>query len=974
VVQSPAGHEYDNSNQLIYDGGAPELNGDDNPATSANEVWFDDNVFFNCDDLGQEIMVTMRVFEVDPGPGPVNPYRMYNPNGDLYGHFSDCWSVVEVECKLPPIVTAPDLYLTCEANTDPYANPELYPEILSICGYTAEFEDSDHLGDVCSGYIQRTWTVESCGKTVTKVQNIYLNATEAFDPCTITFPADITQEDCPGSEMDPGFPTWDEHPCNIVTAEIVNVDTFNFVEGACYKIVIDWAVIDWCVYEANSGAENNADLVNGRKLLCNDLVEDGYYRYTQVLKVTDLIAPEITVEDQCIGVTTACYAEGVELTAFATDSCNVDQKFWWKYIVTNLDSWETVQYSYNYTPEPTEGKKGSRSKDDLDNTVEAKLQILDPLAIGNYRVEWTVGDGCGNASSTYQYFSVADKKAPTPFLVDISTALMSNGMVEMTAIFFDKGACNGNCLASFDECSDVLYFTFTDVLPVIEHPEWIDPNGLYYFDPLTGTQFNATSGLARYLDGTAHSWDPVALTSGKVFFCEDRPSVEVDVYVWDKFALNGDCDDGNYDYATAILQLIDDTGDCEDNGLYATLSGNTLYRDTELKVDNVEVELDRDNPEYPVTEVSTGSYSFEEVGHGNYEMRANKYDEPMNGVSTIDLLLIQKHLLGIKAFDDVYDYIAADANRSGSISVGDLFELRNLILAVNSELPGGKSWRFVDADYEFNNPLDPFLEMEDAEVRDLTVIGDRDELDFRGVKLGDLNGTVQLFLENQVEPRSDQKLQLYIDLDEVEAESVVEVPVYASEVKALYGMQFTLQTGVLDIVEVVAGKVDLSSVNYAVHQNNVLTFSWNNVEGIDIAADEVLMTLKLRSHNDCLLSDNLSIGSSLTRAEAYVTDALTIRDVDLRVGEQEEFVFDLLQNVPNPFTESTEIQFILDKDSDYELIIHDLTGKTLKVITGEGKKGLNSEILEKGNLPAGILYYKLNSDTNTKTRKMLLIK
>jgi hypothetical protein len=56
--------------------------------------------------------------------------------------------------------------------------------------------------------------------------------------------------------------------------------------------------------------------------------------------------------------------------------------------------------------------------------------------------------------------------------------------------------------------------------------------------------------------------------------------------------------------------------------------------------------------------------------------------------------------------------------------------------------------------------------------------------------------------------------------------------------------------------------------------------------------------------------------------------ALTFGDVDLRVGAQEEFVFDLLQNVPNPFTESTEIQFILDRDSDYELIIHDLTGKT----------------------------------------------
>jgi hypothetical protein len=66
----------------------------------------------------------------------------------------------------------------------------------------------------------------------------------------------------------------------------------------------------------------------------------------------------------------------LNLFATATDSCNIDDKFWWKYIVTNMDTWETVQYSYNYTPQPDQGRKGSRSKDNLDKTAEASLNVL----------------------------------------------------------------------------------------------------------------------------------------------------------------------------------------------------------------------------------------------------------------------------------------------------------------------------------------------------------------------------------------------------------------------------------------------------------------------------------------------------------------------------------------------------------------------------------------------------------------------
>jgi len=54
---------------------------------------------------------------------------------------------------------------------------------------------------------------------------------------------------------------------------------------------------------------------------------------------------------------------------------------------------------------------------------------------------------------------IVDKKAPTPYCVNISSSPMENGQVELWAIDFDLGA--------FDNCTDQenLRFTFTDVPP-----------------------------------------------------------------------------------------------------------------------------------------------------------------------------------------------------------------------------------------------------------------------------------------------------------------------------------------------------------------------------------------------------------------------------------------------------------------------------------------------------------------------------
>ncbi|MBK8154254.1 MAG: hypothetical protein IPK61_15325 [Saprospiraceae bacterium] len=62
----------------------------------------------------------LRVFDVDPGAGPIHPNRMgrSGPNlqfvGDLFGHYSDCMVEVDVQDKVvPTLVPPPNIVVSC---------------------------------------------------------------------------------------------------------------------------------------------------------------------------------------------------------------------------------------------------------------------------------------------------------------------------------------------------------------------------------------------------------------------------------------------------------------------------------------------------------------------------------------------------------------------------------------------------------------------------------------------------------------------------------------------------------------------------------------------------------------------------------------------------------------------------------------------------------------------------------------------
>jgi len=89
---------------------------------------------------------------------------------------------------------------------------------------------------------------------------------------------------------------------------------------------------------------------------------------------------------------------------------------------------------------------------------------------------------------------------------------------------------------------------------------------------------------------------------------------------------------------------------------------------------------------------------------------------------------------------------------------------------------------------------------------------------------------------------------------------------------------------------------------------------------------------------------------------------------------------ELMHNVPNPFNAATEISFTLPVDEDISLEIIDLNGRVVRNLAyGSYEAGRHSVIWDGKNsnsaeCATGIYFYRLRTENNTLTRKMILIK
>lgn len=132
-----------------------------------------------------------------------------------------------------------------------------------------------------------------------------------------------------------------------------------------------------------------------------------------------------------------------------------------------------------------------------------------------------------------------------------------------------------------------------------------------------------------------------------------------------------------------------------------------------------------------------GSYSFAELPiGGDYTIIPLKTDETRQCVSIRDALVIGKHFTGITLIDNPYALLAADVNNSETISLLDLIGVVNLVQGRSDGFSDNTSWRFVDSNYEFPNPMTPWQEPM-PEVVSINNLGLDVKVDFVAIKVGD---------------------------------------------------------------------------------------------------------------------------------------------------------------------------------------------------------------------------------------------
>ncbi len=549
------------------------------------------------------------------------------------------------------------------------------------------------------------------------------------------------------------------------------------------------------------------------------------------------------------------------------------------------------------------------------NNTGAVINISRTFQLGNHRVIYTFEDGCGNRTVREQFLNLESCKAPTPVCHFLSTNLGVAGAVTIWVSDFDA--------SSFHAC---------------------------------GSPFDL-------------SFSPNSLVISRVFTCDDMPTpnapIDVTIYATDNL--------GNQDHCTTTILLTDNAGVCG-QGFTGTITGNVSTETSENVLD-VEVQV-QGSPLLPLKTSQTGMYTFPSMAvGGNYVVAPGKNNDYRNGVSTLDLVVIQKHLLGISDLSSPYKMIAADVNNSESITAVDLIELRKLILGIYTELPNNSSWRFVDKTYTFPNEYNPWMEIW-PETHALSPLSQgMNYANFFGVKVGDVNNTVKANATSVLPRGSGQVLDLVIDDRAVNAGEVIEVPVYAGANNTLEGLQFSFDLGQgLELVGVSAGLLDVDNTNFGWLQNHVLTSSWNNAESIQVDGDSPLFTLVLQAKSGAKLSQAISIITNPTPAEAYSAGS-DIMDIALSFrGSEDRFDFELLQNEPNPFIDFTQIGFVLPESGKATLTLFDVTGKQLVNQTVDGVKGLNKIEVNKTQISAnGIIYYQVQFQGYTATKKMLIL-
>ena len=935
--------EYDKFGDCVTYGANPEMDE------------YGEFVKFCCEDAGTNVMVAILTV-------------------DAAGNRNTCMVEATVVDKSAVTLACEDLTIDCEADLNELSSAHT---VAAVCenGTPDMLHETINETGCGTGTIIREWWIDRDGSGDLTQGDAYCEQKitilpsdgKAFDPYTIKWPIHYTGEvfegvnfecdddgefnefegervpmgdvfSCSSADLE-DRPVWCDSPCGLVGYSVEEETVV--ASDACLKVIKRWTVIDWCTWDPNGTNQTaNANDIDDDSFVAvadwtdpscfgceenqvgpyyfryTDVDPDGYYTFDQVIKVVDDSDPTIsapaTFTQSTDGGATSKNDDTPctgegTVSASATDACGGEDSG------AEFLSWTINRYENG----------------ELAATKNATGELVD-MSTGEgspgdtIRIVWIASDGCGNSTEAETIVTFGDDVPPTPLCVSgVTTAFMeANGQVAIWASDFDLG--------SFDNCTS-LDFTMV--------PAGQDP---------------ALPGTEEFEDQRNYT-----------LRCDDVTNfVEFNVWVWDTNGLG--------DFCTVGVLVGGECNPVEDGSFL--IAGSIQTENGELVSEVLTTIESSTQEEFPLTQTTgnNGQYAFSSTPGGfDYTVTAEKNDNHLNGVSTLDLVLMQKHILGLDEFNSAYKMIAADANNDNKISALDLIQLRELILGKIIELDNNTSWRFTSADESVFDSTNPWPFTESIVLNDLS--DNMLEEDFIAIKIGDVNGNVIANSLQSAEVRTSGLSKFLLADQDVDANQLIAVPVTANDFANVYGFQFTMDLNGLSFVGIENGSIDVTADNLA-DFGDQLTMSWESSEAITSA--ETLFTLVFKATEDVRLSNAIALNSTKTSSELYKNASLDLFNLDVEFTTDEvDASFTVLQNEPNPFNDQTTIGFVLPERASTTIQIVNTAGEVISTETAVYEKGFNQKVLSRSdvNLSTGIYYYTIESSKLSATKKMIVV-
>lgn len=480
--------------------------------------------------------------------------------------------------------------------------------------------------------------------------------------------------------------------------------------------------------------------------------------------------------------------------------------------------------------------------------------------MGKHQVHYYAEDSCHNFSETIVQVQVKDGKAPSvSVLYGLGTNLQDmNGriMAQINAKKFDN--------KSSDNCTSVenLRYSFS-----------LDPN------------------------------DSIA-----IFTCDDRPLREVSIYVWDE------CN--NYSIAKTFITVQDLDNLCPSNIQHVNLKGN-VSSTKGLPLEDVEI-LMRDSIHFESIKTDIlGTYSFEDIPQGmNVILSASQKENALNGISTSDIIKIQQHILGRNPISNSFELLAADVDMNGRISSADIALIRKLLLGVIQEFPSRTSFLFMDKGIVFKDPSNPWDDYNRYNLIHSLLENSKQDADFIGVKLGDVNSSLG--------SRNSSAVSFtYRQIND-------EITVYSNVNADIYGYELSLN---LKGCQALTEDVKLMQL---VSNNFDFDFSTQYNQIKILATSLVVTKIKIGQPLFKIISKDLDgnhisleIPKSEVRHNILVNQFLEDQNVEMKEFNASNLdqAFSILYYGPNPVSEYFELEILNPSMENLDVAIIDQNGR-----------------------------------------------